>query len=103
MTPWTKESLQRLVLDRLNDVKLIAVSNREPYIHEKRAESMACITPASGLTTAIDPILRASGGTWVAHGSGSGDRLMSDRHDCVRVPPEDPSYKLRRVWLSKEL
>jgi trehalose-6-phosphate synthase len=104
MIAWTKERLQRLVSDRLKSVKLIAVSNREPYIHVRQpGGEIQCITPASGLTTAIDPILRASGGVWVAHGSGSGDRVVTDACDRVRVPPETPSYTLRRVWLPKEV
>src|SRR5579884_682521 len=103
MTTWTKQDLQKLVADRLRGLKLIAVSNREPYIHVHENGRLQCITPASGLTTAIDPILRASGGTWVAHGSGSGDRLVTDEWDHVRVPPEAPSYSLRRVWLPHDV
>jgi trehalose 6-phosphate synthase len=61
------------------------------------------MTPASGLTTALDPILRASGGVWVAHGSGGADREVVDRYDRVRVPPEAPSYTLRRVWLPRDV
>ena len=74
MEDWTKQRLQQLVTDRLCGVKLIAVSNCEPYIRTREAGGIQCRTPASGLTTAIDPILRASRGVWVAHGSGSADR-----------------------------
>jgi trehalose 6-phosphate synthase len=100
---WTRERLHALVSERLGKAKLIAVSNREPYIHARTAGGIHCGTAASGLTTAIDPILRASGGVWVAHGSGSADRDVVDARDCVRVPPEDPSYTLRRVWLPKRI
>ena len=103
MESWTKQRLQQLVTDRLCGVKLIAVSNREPYIHTREAGVIKCRTPASGLTTAIDPILRASRGVWVAHGSGSADREVVDPHDRILVPPEAPSYTLRRVWLPKRI
>ena len=103
MENWTKARLQKLVIDHLRDVKLIAVSNREPYIHTREGGRLTCKTPASGLTTAIDPILRASGGVWVAHASGSGDREVVDERNRVLVPPEDPSYTLRRVWLPQRL
>jgi trehalose 6-phosphate synthase len=103
MENWTKERLQTLVTDRLRGVKLIAVSNREPYIHTREAGRLRCKTPASGLTAAIDPILRASGGVWVAHGSGSADRDVVDARHRIRVPPEAPSYTLRRVWLPKQI
>jgi trehalose 6-phosphate synthase len=46
--------------------------------------------------------MRACSGTWIAHGAGSADRETVDKHDRVQVPPEDPSYRLRRVWLTKE-
>jgi trehalose 6-phosphate synthase len=58
--------------------------------------------PASGMVTAIEPIMRACSGTWIAHGSGTADRTVVDRHDQIRVPPDDPSYTLRRVWVSAE-
>ncbi len=103
MEAWTRERLHALVKERLGDTKLIAVSNREPYIHSKAAGRIRCGTAASGLTSAIDPILRASGGVWVAHGSGNADREVVDARDRVRVPPEDPSYTLRRVWLPKRI
>jgi len=103
METWTSQLLHNLVMDRLSNSRLIAVSNREPYIHTRTAAGVRCTTAASGLTTAIDPILRASGGVWVAHGSGNADREVVDARNCVPVPPEAPSYTLRRVWLPKRI
>jgi trehalose 6-phosphate synthase len=80
---------------------LIAVSNREPYIHQYAGDRIECLTPASGLTVALDPIMRATGGTWVAHGSGDADRDVVDLADHTPVPPKAPCYTLRRVWLDK--
>ena len=104
--------------DQLKNTQLIVVANREPYIHVHRvlqapgfwarlrgvkpASEIVWLRPASGVVTALDPVMRAWGGTWVAHGSGDADREMSDGDGRVRVPPDDPSYTLRRVWLSKE-
>ena len=84
MDVWTKHRLHKLVLEHLADIKLIAVSNREPYIHTESAGRIRCSNAASGLTTAIDPILRASGGVWVAHGSGNADREVVDARDRSR-------------------
>ena len=78
------------------------VANREPYMHVRRGKGIETIVPASGLVTALEPILRACDGTWVAHGSGDADRETVDERDRVRVPPEQPRYTLRRVWLTKE-
>ena len=100
---WTRKRLQNLVSTAFRGVKLIVVSNREPYIHTRTDGRIVCGVAASGLTTALDPILRASGGVWVAHGSGSADREVVDARDRVLVPPEAPSYALRRVWLPAQI
>jgi alpha,alpha-trehalose-phosphate synthase [UDP-forming] len=99
---WTKERLEEVVQTRLANHRLVVVANREPYIHVYRGEEIECQRPASGVTTALDPVVRACGGVWVAHGSGDADRVASDELGRVRVPPDDPSYTLRRVWLSRE-
>src|SRR5579885_1070360 len=96
---WTRTALHELVRARFDGLRFIAVSNREPYIHRRRGATIECIQPASGVTMALDPIVRATGGIWVAHGSGDADRLVVDRRDHVAVPEEQPSYTLRRVWL----
>ena len=99
MEPWTETRLRSLVAEKMKGLKLIVVSNREPYVHRRFGGRIECITPASGLTTALDPILRASGGTWVAHGSGDADYAVVDAFDRIGVPPGQPSYTLRRVRL----
>ncbi|HYZ83611.1 MAG TPA: trehalose-6-phosphate synthase [Bryobacteraceae bacterium] len=101
---WTSRKLRELIEDRLSGVKFIVVSNREPYIHKHDSNGeIVCIEPASGMATAIDPLLRASGGVWVAHGSGSADKETVDINDHVMVPPGEESYTLRRVWLDQQL
>jgi trehalose 6-phosphate synthase len=82
--------------------KVIIVSNREPYSHERTAHGIRAVRPASGMTVALEPIVRAVGGTWIAYGSGSADRLVVDAHDRIRLPPEDPRFTLRRVWLTRQ-
>ncbi|MEN6497565.1 MAG: trehalose-6-phosphate synthase, partial [Thermoguttaceae bacterium] len=99
---WTKERLENVVRQRLGDVKVVVVANREPYIHAYDGEEIRCIRPASGLTTALDPVMRVCGGVWVGHGSGSADWAVVDDRNRVPVPPENPSYTLRRVRLSKQ-
>jgi len=99
---WTADRLAVHVRARLEDGRLFVVSNREPYSHVRRGKSIAVNVPPSGLVTALEPVLRACGGTWVAHGSGDADLETVDAHDRLLVPPDDPHYTLRRVWLSKE-
>ncbi|MHB1425582.1 MAG: alpha,alpha-trehalose-phosphate synthase (UDP-forming) [Gemmataceae bacterium] len=99
---WTKERLEDVVRTRLAGSRLVVVANREPFIHVYDGGKVNCMRPASGVTTALDPVMRACGGVWVGHGSGDADRAASDEHGRVAVPPEDPSYTLRRVWLSRE-
>jgi trehalose 6-phosphate synthase len=99
---WTAERLAVHVRSRLADGRLFVVSNREPYTHVLKGKSIEVNVPASGLVTALEPVLCACGGTWVAHGSGDADTETVDSHDRLLVPPDDPHYTLRRVWLSKE-
>jgi trehalose-6-phosphate synthase len=98
---WTADRLAVHVRTRLDNARLFVVSNREPYVHMRRGKSVEVIVPPSGLVTAIEPILRACDGTWIAHGNGDADLETVDEHDRLRVPPEDPHYSLRRVWLNK--
>jgi len=99
---WTADRLAVHVRDRLEDGRLFVVSNREPYTHTRRGKLLEVKVPPSGLVTALEPVLRACGGTWVAHGSGDADLETVDRHDRLAVPPDDPHYTLRRIWLTKE-
>jgi trehalose 6-phosphate synthase len=99
---WSPQTLHRLLEERLPGTEVIAVSNREPYIHNRRNGSIALQIPASGLVAALEPVMRACGGTWIAHGSGSADRETVDTNDHIGVPPGSPAYTLRRIWLSEE-
>jgi alpha,alpha-trehalose-phosphate synthase [UDP-forming] len=99
---WTRESLNDLVKEKLSDYLLIIVSNREPYIHTYSAREVTIQKPASGLTVALDPVMQACGGTWVASATGDADKEVVDINNKVRVPADDPRYSLRRVWLSRE-
>lgn len=116
----TASELMAALGPRLTNTKLIVVANREPYIHVRQAEAarrrgmlswlvgrkpapaLSWTRPAGGLVTALDPVMRACGGTWIAHGSGSGDREVVDAKGRVAVPPDSPAYTLRRVWLTPE-
>jgi trehalose-6-phosphate synthase/uncharacterized membrane protein affecting hemolysin expression len=101
---WTEAKLRDLVHAKLGENALVVVSNREPYMHilDEATGQPKCIRPASGVVTAIDPILRACGGTWVAHGSANADRNFVNSKDKLGVPPEDNRYILKRVWLTKD-
>ena len=100
---WTKESLLDLIHEKLSNYKFILVSNREPYVHRLAGRKIEWAQPASGLTVALDPIMRACGGTWIAHGSGDADWQTVDGRGRVAVPPDKPSYILRRVRLDPNL
>lgn len=100
--PETPESLRNLLSSKLGEHKFVVVSNREPYMHVHREGRVEWIRPASGLTVALDPLMQVSRGLWVAHGSGPADREVSDPRGFVEVPPDRPTYRLKRVWLTKE-
>ena len=100
---WSAERLQNLLMTQLRGDQVIVVSNREPYIHEHAKDGHIVVKrPASGLVTAVEPVMRACSGTWIAHGSGDADREVVDANDRVAVPPGHDDYQLRRLWLTKE-
>src|SRR5688500_18303645 len=100
---WTAERLKQTLNRLLHGEKIVIVSNRAPYIHKYGADGEIEVQhPASGLVTALEPVMRACSGVWVAHGSGSADRETVDLKDHVRVPPGEESYHIRRVWLTDE-
>ncbi len=102
-TTWGAEALRRILRQDLKGDEVLIVSNREPYVHVRRKDNVIEIQrPASGLVTALEPIVRACSGTWIAHGAGNADRDTVDGNDHVMVPPEHPAYRIRRVWLSPE-
>jgi trehalose 6-phosphate synthase len=99
---WTRERLRAHAVDCLRGGQLVVVSNREPYMHVLRDGKPHLIVPAGGLVTALDPVLQACGGLWVAHGAGEADRVAADDRGRLTVPPHDSRYTLRRVWLSRD-
>jgi len=99
---WTRERLRAQAVDCLAGGQLVVVSNREPYMHQLRDGKPVAIVPAGGLVTALDPVLQACGGLWVAHGAGDADRQTSDAKGRLTVPPGDERYTLKRIWLSKD-
>jgi len=99
---WTPERLKGHVRLILRDRPFLVIANREPYSHIREGGKIKCVTPASGLVTAVEPILQACGGTWIASASGDADRETSDERGRLRVPPDAPAYTLKRVWLTEE-
>jgi len=100
---WTAERLRVSIRGKAEQGSLFVVSNREPFMQVYKGKAVETLVPASGLVTALEPILRACDGMWIASGSGDADRETVDEHDHVRVSPDKPEYTLRRVWLSKEV
>jgi trehalose 6-phosphate synthase len=99
---WSPDMLRGVLREKLLGDEVIVVSNREPFVHLHRGGKIVVHRPASGLVTAMEPVMRACSGTWIAHGSGDADVDTVDEHDRIRVPPDKPAYTLRRVWLSEE-
>ena len=99
---WTANRLKEHMRIELSGKKLFLISNREPYMNVKDGRNIKCIIPAGGLVTALDPVMRTCDGVWIAHGGGEADREVVDKNDTLRVPPDEPAYTLKRVWLTKE-
>jgi trehalose 6-phosphate synthase len=100
---WTPQRLRQTLTRYLHGERVIMVANREPYVHEHTADGGTTVLhPASGLVTALEPVMRACSGVWIGHGSGSADQENADVRGRVAVPPGEESYLLRRIWLTRE-
>jgi len=99
---WTPERLKVEMETILQNKKMVVVSNREPYMHVHDGKNIKCLVPASGLITAMEPILKACGGLWIASGTGDADKETVDKNDTLQVPPENPKYTLKRLWQTKK-
>lgn len=99
---WSPSRLRGEVQKVFGDTQLCVIANREPYVHNRKGTKIETLLPASGLVTAVEPIVRACSGLWIGHGSGSADRETADASGKLLVPPGKPEYALKRVWLTKE-
>lgn len=99
---WTPERLKVEMENLLQDKKMVVVSNREPYMHVHDGKNIKCLVPASGLITAMEPILKACGGLWIASGTGNADKETVEENDKLQVPPENPKYTLKRLWQTEK-
>jgi trehalose 6-phosphate synthase len=99
---WTPASLKTILHEQLAGDQVLIVSNRQPYVHIWRDQEIQVQLPASGLVAALEPVMRACSGVWIAHGNGSADQEVVDVRNHVGVPPEHPAYEIRRVWMTSE-
>ena len=99
---WSATSLRTILHEQLAGDEILVVSNRQPYIHNRRDDRIETQMPASGVVAALEPVMRACSGIWIAHGNGSADREVVDARDHIRVPPDNPAYEIRRIWMTPE-
>ncbi len=99
---WDAQALRGLLASQMAGDQIIVVSNRQPFTHDRVDEAVTLMQPASGLVTALEPVVRACNGTWIAHGSGASDRDFVDTADRCPAPAATGTYSLRRIWLSAE-
>ncbi len=99
-SPWTAERLREFIKAYLKDRPIYILSNREPYVHTKDNGKIVWHVPAGGVITALEPVMEACGGTWIAHGSGAADIETADTEGKIQVPPDEPKYTLKRVSLT---
>lgn len=101
-SPWTAERLREFIKVYLKDRPIYVLTNREPYVHTKSKNKIEWSVPASGVITALEPIMDACGGTWIAHGSGNADGETVDKDGKIKVPPDEPKYTLKRISLTEK-
>ncbi len=101
-SPWTAERLREFIKAYLRNRPIIVLSNREPYVHSKTKSGVTWSVPAGGVVTALEPVMEACGGTWIAYGGGTADAETADAQGKIMVPPDEQKYTLKRVWLSEK-
>lgn len=99
---WKEQDLKNLVHDKLKDYRFVIASNRQPYVHTYNKGKIECKRGVGGVISALDPVMRACQGLWVAYGNGNADRTTTDKAGRIQVPPDQGRYTLKRVWLTKE-
>ncbi len=96
-----KERFNNLIKEKLGNINLIVVSNREPIAHEYVGKKIKAVKSIGGLTIALEPIMRNLHGTWIAYGGGSADKAVSDGKGKIKLPEGEESYTLKRIFLTK--
>jgi trehalose 6-phosphate synthase len=97
---WTAERLPEWLETFHSGDPIVVLANRQPL---RAPDGSIVVThSASGLVTAVERLIRAWSEVWVAHGAGTADGLVVDRRDRLDVPPANPLYWLRRVWLDAD-
>jgi trehalose 6-phosphate synthase len=100
---WTAERLRDWLSRVYAGRSIVVLANREPFRHDRTPSGAIEVKrSAGGLVTALEPLIQASSGVWVAHGAGTADRIVVDGRDGLDVPPSNPRYRLRRVWLDAD-
>lgn len=99
-SPWTADRLREFIKAHLKDRPMFVLSNREPYVHTKIKNKIEWSVPAGGVVTALEPVMDACGGMWIAYGSGNADAETADSDGKIMVPPDEPKYTLKRVSLT---
>ncbi len=99
-----KSYFKNLIKEKLGNVNLIVVSNREPVAHEYVGKKIKSVKSVGGLTIGIEPIMKTLNGTWVAYGSGSADKASSDSSGRIKITSEEENeyYAIKRIFLSKQ-
>jgi trehalose-6-phosphate synthase len=82
--------------------RVIVLANRAPFRHELSGTGVTVTRSASGLVTALEPLLETYSGTWVAHAAGSADLHVVDAFGGIDVPPANPQYRVRYVAVPNE-
>jgi trehalose 6-phosphate synthase len=99
---WTAARLKSCIESHHRGTSIVVLANREPFRHEWTSDRRVEVRGSSGgLVTALEPVMEVSAGVWVAHGAGTADRVAVDERDGLLVPPANPRYRLRRVWLDE--
>ena len=100
---WSPKTLQDLLRNTLPDAEIIAVSNREPYIHNRSPNGIVVQTAGErlGVGAGTDHARvwrRLDRARQRQRRPGNGRQTRPH----PRAPEASPAYTLRRVWITEE-
>ena len=102
-TPWTSERLKEFIKAYLKDQRIFLVFTQEPYKYSNIKGVVSYKLLANGVATAFEPLMEACDGMWIAQSSNAKDKDKNEDENIVlKVPPDNPKYTLKRVWLTEQ-
>lgn len=83
-------------------LNFIIAADAEPRVHVRKNGELKQIIPGGGVSIALDPIMQATDGVFIARAKTREDREVVNSSGKVRISGNIGSYSLKRIFLNKK-